>query len=188
MRRLPRLVALPTLLVSTLVLLLTPVRARASAPGDRPEESDVEASSAKEPVDAPVFYETTTVTARPVSSASGGVTVVDSEEIAASEARSGSEVLRSVPGLNLLPTGGRPGVTHAWIRGADPNFTLVLLDGIPLNDPTDRQGGAVNLEEIPRGFVDHAEVVRGPQTAFYGMSALSGVVQLFTPRGGPGGW
>ena len=111
---------------------------------------------------------------------------MDSDEIDASEARSGTDVLRSVPGLNLLPTGGRPGVTHAWIRGADPNFTLVLLDGIPLNDPTDRQGGAVNLEEIPRGFVDHAEVVRGPQTAFYGMSALSGVVQLFTPRGGPG--
>jgi outer membrane cobalamin receptor len=112
--------------------------------------------------------------------------VIDGDTLAASEARSGTEVLREVPGLNLLPTAGRAGVTHAWIRGADPNFTLVLLDGIPLNDPTDRQGGALNLEEIPRGLVDRTEIVRGPQTSFYGMSALSGVVQLFTPRGGPG--
>jgi vitamin B12 transporter len=62
----------------------------------------------------------------------------------------------------------------------------VLLDGIPLNDATDLQGGAVNLEELPAGLVERAEIVRGPLTAFYGTSSLSGVVQLFTPRGGPG--
>ena len=134
----------------------------------------------------PVFYETTTVTARPVSGASGAVTVVSPDELAAAAARSGTDVLREVPGLNLLASGGRAGVTNAWVRGADPNFTLVLLDGIPLNDSTDLQGGAVNLEELPAGLVGHAEVVRGPLTSFYGPSSLSGVVQLFAPRGGPG--
>ena len=134
----------------------------------------------------PVFYETTTVTARPVSGAAGAVTVVSPDELAAAAARSGTEVLREVPGLNLLSSGGRAGVTNAWVRGADPNFTLVLLDGIPLNDSTDLQGGAVNLEELPAGLAGRAEVVRGPLTSFYGPSSLSGVVQLFTPRGGPG--
>ena len=134
----------------------------------------------------PVFYETTTVTARPVSGASGAVTVVSPDELAAAAARSGTDVLREVPGLNLLSSGGRAGVTNAWVRGADPNFTLVLLDGIPLNDSTDLQGGAVNLEELPAGLVGRAEVVRGPLTSFYGPSSLSGVVQLFTPRGGTG--
>lgn len=144
------------------------------------------ADDASTPEKRPVFYETTTVTARPVSSASGAVSVVDAEELDASVARSGSDALRDVPGLHLLETGGRAGLTHAWIRGADPNFTLVLLDGIPLNDSTDLQGGAVNFEELPAGLVDHVEIVRGPQTAFYGMSGLSGVVQLFTPRGEAG--
>src|SRR5512139_115701 len=134
----------------------------------------------------PVFYETTTVTARPVSGASGAVTVVSSDALATAEARSGTDVLREVPGLNLLGSGGRAGVTNAWVRGADPNFTLVLLDGIPLNDSTERQGGAVNLEELSADLVGHAEVVRGPLTSFYGPNSLSGVVQLFTPRGGPG--
>jgi outer membrane cobalamin receptor len=134
----------------------------------------------------PVFYETTTVTARPVSSASGAVSVLDSREVAASAARSASDLLRQVPGLNALSSGSRAGVTNAFLRGGDPNYTLVLLDGIPLNDTTERQGGAVNLEELPAGLVDHVEIVRGPLTSFYGTSALAGVIQVFTPRGGPG--
>src|SRR5512143_904552 len=68
----------------------------------------------------PVFYDTTTVTARPVSGASGAVTVVSSDELATSGAQSGTDVLRAVPGLNLLASGGRAGVTNAWIRGSDP--------------------------------------------------------------------
>jgi outer membrane receptor protein involved in Fe transport len=189
MRFVPRVVFLTLGLL--VLLVLPPAAAPTEAPGPAPDEVDSVPESADgiappEAETVPEFFETTTVTARPVSSATGSVTVVGPEELAVSGARSGSEVLEEVGGLNLLPTGGRSGVTHAWIRGADPNFTLVLLDGIPINDPTDRQGGAVNLEEIPRGLVERAEVVRGPQTSFYGMSALSGVVQLFTPRGGAG--
>jgi vitamin B12 transporter len=196
-------VILPTSALLLLTSALLPARALAESPSDLPGDEAVgrppgpddptppPAEDESSPADTdqnqpPVFYETTTVTARPVSSATGAVTVIDAEDLASSEARSGSEILGDVPGLKLLPTGGRAGVTHAWIRGADPNFTLVLLDGIPINDPTDQQGGAFNLEEIPGVLVDRAEIVRGPQTSFYGMSALSGVVQLFTPRGKPG--
>src|SRR5512137_2489518 len=137
-------------------------------------------------VPAPVFYETTTVTARPVSSATGSVTVVGPDEARAAEARTATELLQEVPGLQLLSSGSRAGQTNAYLRGGDPNYTLILLDGIPLNDATDLQGGAVNLEELPAGLVERAEIVRGPLTSFYGTSALSGVIQLFTPRGGPG--
>jgi outer membrane cobalamin receptor len=135
---------------------------------------------------SPVFYDTTTVIARPVSSAAGAVTVLEADEIRASEARSAGELLREVPGLNALSSGGRAGVTNAYVRGGDPNFTLVLLDGIPLNDATELQGGAVNLEELPSELFERAEIVRGPIVSFYGTSSLAGVVQLFTPRGGPG--
>jgi vitamin B12 transporter len=134
----------------------------------------------------PVFYETTTVTARPVSSTSGAVSVLDSREVEASAARSAADALRDVPGLNALSSGSRAGVTNAFLRGGDPNYTLVLLDGVPLNDTTELQGGAVNLEELPTSLVDRVEVVRGPLTSFYGTSALAGVIQVFTPRGGPG--
>jgi vitamin B12 transporter len=151
-----------------------------------PAGPDTKADDDADATRPPVFYETTTVTARPVSSASGAVTVLDSREVEASAARSASDVLRQVPGLNALSCGSRAGVTNAFLRGGDPNYTLVLLDGVPLNDTTELQGGAVNLEELPAGLLDHVEIVRGPLTSFYGTSALAGVIQVFTPRGGPG--
>ncbi|MGE5125129.1 MAG: TonB-dependent receptor plug domain-containing protein [Betaproteobacteria bacterium] len=158
-----------------------------SAPvGQQQAAGSSETDASKDESRPPVFYDTTTVTARPVSSATGGVTVLDAREIEAQASRSLTEVVREVPGLNALSSGGRAGVTSAWVRGGDPNFTLVLLDGVPLNDATELQGGAVNLEELPASLVDHVEVVRGPLTAFYGTNALSGVIQLFTPRGGAG--
>jgi len=180
---------------SALVLLslaLTPARTLAAGDPPQPPSAPTPAptgdngSSPPNSADAPVFYETTTVTARPVSSATGGLTVLDAREVEASASRSGSDLAREVPGLNVLGSGSRAGATNAWVRGGDPNFTLVLLDGIPLNDATEEQGGAVNLEELPASLVDHVEVVRGPLTSFYGTNALAGVVQLFTPRGRPG--
>jgi outer membrane cobalamin receptor len=170
-------------------VLLSSLPLAAAATAQTPAAPDVPspaAASAADAAPAASFYETTTVTARPVDSSPSAVSVVTNEEMQASAARSGTDALRDVSGLNLVSNGGRAGVTNAWIRGADPNFTLVLLDGVPLNDSTDLQGGAVNFEEAPAALLDRIEVVRGPLTSFYGTNSLSGVVQLFTPRGGPG--
>jgi vitamin B12 transporter len=159
--------------------------AMAQPPG--PEKSKVEEPKVEEaPAPTPQFFETTNVVARPVSSSAGSVSIVEGAEVERTAARSLSEALRSVPGLGLISSSGRAGTTQAYIRGGDPNFGLVLLDGIPLNDSTDRQGGAVNFEELPALLLERVEVVRGPLTSYYGPSSLAGVVQLFTARGGPG--
>lgn len=146
-------------------------------------------AAAAEPSASPtpsVFFETTTVEARPITTTAGSVTVLDRETIAASGGESVADVLDGLAGVNVLSSGSRAGVSNAFVRAGDPNFTLVLLDGVPLNDPTERQGGAVNLEEWPAESLGRVEVVRGPRSSFYGPASLAGVVQLFTPRGGPG--
>ncbi len=171
---------------SLLLVLLSFHPGLTLAQSNTPSAEQAAADPADASLQPPVFYETTTVTARPVSSATGAVSVIDAREIEAQASRSATEVVREVAGLNALSSGGRAGVTNAYVRGSDPNFTLVLLDGIPLNDATELQGGAVNLEELPASLVDHVEVVRGPLTSFYGTNALAGVIQLFTPRGGAG--
>src|SRR4029453_11018875 len=89
---------------------------------------------AEEP--AATFYSTATVRERPLSSATGSVSVLDRETIEGSGARTAAELLRFVPGLDVTSGGTRGGLTTAQIRGGDPNFTLVLLDGVPLNDAT----------------------------------------------------
>jgi vitamin B12 transporter len=145
-------------------------------------------ASAQEPAQQPAgsFYETATVQARPLSSATGSVTVIDREEIEASGARTVAELLRSAPGITITTNGTRGGLTTASIRGGDPNFTLVLLDGVPLNDPVYQEGDVFDLEGLPAEGVERIEIVRGPLSSFYGSTGLAGVVQIFTRDGHAG--
>jgi vitamin B12 transporter len=144
------------------------------------------AAFAQEPPPAGSFYETATVQARPLSSATGSVTVIGREEIEASDALTVAELLRSVPGLTVTTNGTRGGLTTASIRGGDPNFTLVLLDGVALNDPLYQEGDVFDLEGLSTAGVERIEIVRGPLSSFYGSTGLAGVVQIFTRDGEAG--
>ena len=123
------------------------------------------------------------VRARPLDSVAASVTVIEEETIAAANVRTVAELLEYVAGARVLSSGSRGGPTTIQIRGGDPNFVLVLLDGVPLNDPTDVEGGAVNLATLPVSSVERIEVARGPLSYFYGSTALSGVVNIVTRRG-----
>jgi len=92
-----------------------------------------------------------------------------------------AEPLRELPGLQITRY-GRPGsLTQVFTRGGQRTATLVLLDGVPLNDP----GGEVNLAPLSTAFLERVEVVRGPQSVLFGAEASAGVIQLFTRRGDP---
>jgi outer membrane cobalamin receptor len=89
--------------------------------------------------------------------------------------------LREIPGLQVARY-GRPGsLTQVFARGAQRTGTLILIDGVPVNDP----GGEVNLAGFSSSSIDRIEVVRGPESALFGAEASAGVVQLFTRRGNP---
>lgn len=91
------------------------------------------------------------------------------------------EVFRDVPGLQVSQY-GRPGsLAQIYTRGAERTGTLVLLDGVPLNDP----GGELHLEQLSSEGIDRVEVIRGPESALFGAEAAASVIQLFTKRGNP---
>jgi len=104
------------------------------------------------------------------------VTVIPEEEI--KTARTLSDVLRSVAGVHLLQTGAPGSVTSLYIRGGESDYSKVLLDGIPLNQP----GGYAELSNLTTADIERIEVVRGPQSALYGSDAITGVVQIFTRK------
>jgi outer membrane cobalamin receptor len=104
------------------------------------------------------------------------VTVIPKDEIKA--ARSLSDVLRSVTGVHVLQTGAPGSVTSLYIRGGESDYSKVLLDGIPLNQP----GGYAELSNLTTADIERIEVVRGPQSALYGSDAITGVVQIFTRK------
>jgi outer membrane cobalamin receptor len=90
-----------------------------------------------------------------------------------------SELLREVPGLAVARYGRAGSLTQVFTRGAQRTGTLVLLDGVPLNDP----GGELNLAPLESSALERIEVVRAPESALFGAEAAAGVVQLFTRRG-----
>ncbi len=119
--------------------------------------------------------------AEPESADSLGVaaTVIDAAEIAASKATTVLDLLRTVPGLDIVQSGGPGTVTSLFLRGTSSTQTLVLVDGVPLNSP---YFGGTDLSALSVANVERVEVVRGPFSALYGSEAIGGVVRVFTKR------
>src|SRR5688572_1616362 len=114
----------------------------------------------------------------------GSMTVVSSAELLNSGAGALDDALRSTPGFSLFrrsssrvsnPT--TQGVTLRGVSGSGASRTLVLADGVPLNDPF---GSWVYWNRVPQAAVERVELVRGATGDLYGADALGGVVQVLT--------
>jgi iron complex outermembrane receptor protein/vitamin B12 transporter len=90
------------------------------------------------------------------------------------------DLFRSVPGLMVEQPAGQAGNGVLYLRGGDPNFTKVLVDGIEVNNPTDPRGGGFLPGAITPEAVDQVTILPGAQSAVHGSDALSGVVQIRT--------
>jgi vitamin B12 transporter len=90
-------------------------------------------------------------------------------------------LLRQETGLEVSQNGGTGTVSSTFIRGAESRHTLVLIDGVPVNN---LNFGTAALEHLPLADVDHIEVVRGNVSSLYGSAALGGVIQIFTREAG----
>jgi outer membrane cobalamin receptor len=90
-----------------------------------------------------------------------------------------ADLLRQLPGVNIMSAGRRGALTGVFTRGAASTGTLFLLDGVPLNEP----GGQVNPTNFSTAGLDRVEVVRGAESALFGAEAAAGVVQMFSARG-----
>jgi len=111
------------------------------------------------------------------------ITVIDKEIIQSSHAQDISELIELVPGIFVDQQGGRGGISSVYIRGADPNFTLILLDGVKLNDPNNSRGGSFDLSTISTDNVERIEIIKGPKSSVYGSEAIAGVINIITYKG-----
>lgn len=90
------------------------------------------------------------------------------------------DALRQVPGLWVESQGGPGGLTSIILRGAESNHTLVLVDGVQLNDPTNTRGGSFDLNNVNINSIKRIEIIRGAQSSIYGSDALAGVIHIIT--------
>lgn len=89
-------------------------------------------------------------------------------------------LLRRVPNLLISQNGGPSGPAFASIRGSEPNFILVLIDGVPVNDPTNSSGGGFDFNQLDPALIERVEVYRGGISAIHGGEAISGVIHFIT--------
>jgi len=120
-------------------------------------------------------------TETPQSQLGSTITTITHQEILERQPLLLSDLLESVPGAISNRSGSYGATTSLFLRGGESNYTKVLFDGIPLNEP----GGFFNFNDFAAAGIDRVEIVRGPQSALFGSDAMSGVVQVFSEHGTP---
>ncbi|OOZ39035.1 hypothetical protein BOW53_13170 [Solemya pervernicosa gill symbiont] len=131
----------------------------------------------------PTIVITATRTAQSVDESLATVSVIDRAMIDQSQATTLPELLRTLPGAELITLGGYGKESSLYLRGTNTNHMLVLIDGIRVGSAT---LGTVALANLPLAQVERIEVVRGPRSSLYGSEAIGGVMQIFTRRGRDG--
>jgi vitamin B12 transporter len=109
-----------------------------------------------------------------------GARVVDEPELRARAIPFAADVLATVPGVAIARNGAFGGVSAIRIRGASPDKTLVLVDGVPVGDAAD-PNGTFDPASLQTADLSRIEVLSGPQGSLWGSEAIGGVV-AFTTR------
>ncbi|MCB9957557.1 MAG: TonB-dependent receptor [Rhodospirillaceae bacterium] len=117
-----------------------------------------------------------------LSQVGSAVTVITREELEDQQVRRVADILRQVPGVSVSSSGPAGSLTQVRIRGAEARHTLVLIDGVRVNDPT-AIGAVYDFGNLLAEDVERIEVVRGPQSALYPSDAIGGVINIITRRG-----
>jgi outer membrane cobalamin receptor len=89
------------------------------------------------------------------------------------------DMLATAPGAAFTRLGAFGGITSFFLDGGDSDFTKILVDGTPVNQP----GGAFDFSNVTTDNIGKVEIVHGASSALFGSDALAGVIQIFSPRG-----
>jgi vitamin B12 transporter len=115
----------------------------------------------------------------PVDKVGNSVTVLDQSDIQLSQAVVTSDLLAQTPGLTVARVGGVGQPTSVFVRGAESDQTVVVIDGVVMNDPA-QVGGGYDFENLLIGDTSRIEILRGAQSTLYGSQAMGGVINIVT--------
>ncbi|WP_374576150.1 TonB-dependent receptor plug domain-containing protein [Phenylobacterium sp.] len=143
------------------------------APAPAPDVAGAEAAGVGE------LIVTATRSPQPADRIGQSVSVIDAKAIRASQAISLGELVATTPGVNFTRNGPVGAAAQLRIRGAETDQTLVVIDGVKVNDPS-APGGGYNFSDVLVGDVSRIEVLRGAQSTLWGSQAIGGVVNIVT--------
>jgi len=133
----------------------------------------------------PDILVTATRSAETTDEVLASVTVLDRQAIESSQALSLPELLRGVPGVDIVYNGGLGQPSSLFMRGTNSDHVLVLINGVKVGSPT---LGNASLHLLALDSIERIEIVRGARSGLYGSAALGGVIQIFTRSSQPTSW
>jgi vitamin B12 transporter len=167
-----------TALRAVLLSCLLPVSSNFAQAEQTPEAASREPALSGTSAQAPIII-TANRFPTSVEQIGSSVTVIDKDTIEKRGQSTVLELLRSVPGIEVVQIGGPGRTASVFIRGGDSDHTLVLVDGVRVNDNTTGQFDFANLKAEN---IERIEILRGPQSVLYGSEAIGGVIQIITAR------
>ncbi|MFN3591329.1 MAG: TonB-dependent receptor plug domain-containing protein [Thermaurantiacus sp.] len=122
-------------------------------------------------------------TPTPLDAVGQSISLVTQEDIGRLQSVSVVDALRLVPGVTFARNGPVGSVTSVFVRGADSDQTVTLIDGVKINDPSS-PGGGFDFGALLLGTIDRIEVLKGSHSVIWGSQAIGGVVHLLTAAPG----
>jgi vitamin B12 transporter len=156
------------------------------APGPARTSRDVGATNASaHAVSGESFVESIVVSASrtplSIDRTASDVSVISIEDAAVQQIDELKSALGQQPGVTVVTTGAVGGDTYVFVRGAYPHHTLLIVDGVRMNDRAAGYNAFMSYADL--GGINRIEVLRGPQSPMYGSAAIGGVVLMSTIRG-----
>ncbi|WP_374265174.1 TonB-dependent receptor domain-containing protein [Zoogloea sp.] len=136
--------------------------------------------AAATPGEQPAVIVTATRQVQRADESLASVDIIDREEIERAGPGSALDLLARQAGVQIASNGGPGKTSSLYLRGANANHTILLIDGVRIGSVT---SGQPTLENIPLSQIERIEILRGPASALYGADAVGGVIQVFTKRG-----
>ncbi len=159
------------LLSAALVALAAPVAAQTFADPVAPYPEAVVVSATR--------------TEQPLALTGASVSLIDADDLKTQQTMLLTDILQQTPSLVVVRNGGLGQPASVSLRGAEAGQTVVLIDGVRINDSsTTDDSAAAGLGDLLVNSIDRVEVLRGPQSTLYGSDALGGVIDVITKRGG----
>jgi vitamin B12 transporter len=121
----------------------------------------------------------------PVARSGSSITVLGADVLRHASPGTLTNIMRAVPGANVVESGGTGATADVRLRGAETGHTLVLIDGVRVNDSATTRD-EFDFSLVNPNQIERIEVLRGPQTALYGSDAMGGVINIITKKAGPG--